>query len=416
MTPDGCAKAIDNLTSAAPAILFSSSPLDLTEATHHNVQPIWVWLNQFASRGFYPDVSYDASYIAPQAMLLRKSEALPDDILLLFADYLMARCHTSLAEGRSSDLKTRIDELEGRLRAVDDNGALRSQFEQSLSQRDVLIEERQALSQANLRLMENYSSLVEHHSRESARHELAGEDLKRLRLELDHFASQTRKLELDLAQRLQELDQSTVERTQLGEEFAVLAEANRTLTEQFDRELLSLDTVRAECQRLRTELAELEFANEQQETLNSSLTEECRRATDRVRGLEGERTRLLETGVSLSGDLSKWRLLVSQAEVRSREAAVKSRALEDQVIALMAEVQTRRRSIDLGEAQRAFEHRCSADLISSLERERKALLAKSAEWPAEQGIGNVIKKRLLAAASRARLCVPHCLTLHRVCR
>jgi Methyltransferase domain len=174
MTPEGCARAIDNLTSAAPAILFSSSPLDLTESTHHNVQPVWLWLKQFAARGFYPDVSYNASYIAPQAMLLQKSDALPDNILLLFADGLMSKCHTSLAEERSSDLQARIDELEGRLREfdlfssnstllVDENAALRAQLERHLSQRDVLIEDRQVLSKTNLRLTESLLSLTEHY-------------------------------------------------------------------------------------------------------------------------------------------------------------------------------------------------------------------------------------------------------------
>src|ERR1700736_4795829 len=65
--------AIHNLAKATEAILFSSSPTDLTEPTHINVhQPLW-WLEQFQKAGFTPDLTYDASYITPHAFLLRKT-------------------------------------------------------------------------------------------------------------------------------------------------------------------------------------------------------------------------------------------------------------------------------------------------------------------------------------------------------
>jgi hypothetical protein len=49
------------------------------------------WLNVFAARGFSPDITYDASYAAPDAMLLRRQPALPPDVLQLFSECLRLR-------------------------------------------------------------------------------------------------------------------------------------------------------------------------------------------------------------------------------------------------------------------------------------------------------------------------------------
>ena len=80
---------IQNLTSVTDAILFSSSPTDLTEPTHINVQPTIGWLRLFADNGFAPDLGYDASFITPHAFLLRRvAERYPDDVLILFSELI----------------------------------------------------------------------------------------------------------------------------------------------------------------------------------------------------------------------------------------------------------------------------------------------------------------------------------------
>lgn len=64
--------AIANLTAHSDDILFSSSPLDFKEATHFNVHPIEHWVELFATHGFVRDVDFDASFITPWAMRLRR--------------------------------------------------------------------------------------------------------------------------------------------------------------------------------------------------------------------------------------------------------------------------------------------------------------------------------------------------------
>lgn len=65
-------RAVANLCAHADDILFSSTPDDLTEPTHFNVQPPEYWAEQFARHGFYRDVDFDASFISPWAARFRK--------------------------------------------------------------------------------------------------------------------------------------------------------------------------------------------------------------------------------------------------------------------------------------------------------------------------------------------------------
>src|SRR5690349_2186904 len=65
LPPEESRAAIANLCAAGDRILFSSSPDDLVEPTHFNVCPPLVWLKQFASVGFYPDLRYDPTFLTP---------------------------------------------------------------------------------------------------------------------------------------------------------------------------------------------------------------------------------------------------------------------------------------------------------------------------------------------------------------
>src|SRR5262245_41973084 len=65
---------VQNLCAASDNILFSSTPDDLTESTHVNVRPTLYWLKLFSDFQFWPVLIFDASFVAPHAMLLKKNE------------------------------------------------------------------------------------------------------------------------------------------------------------------------------------------------------------------------------------------------------------------------------------------------------------------------------------------------------
>src|SRR5882724_1900427 len=94
MSHDEGQVAVKNIASKTRCILFSSTPHDLTEPTHVNVRPVIYWLQSFAEVGFYPDLRFDASFVSPQAFLLRKSRPKTnEDILPFFADSINKKFH-----------------------------------------------------------------------------------------------------------------------------------------------------------------------------------------------------------------------------------------------------------------------------------------------------------------------------------
>ncbi len=56
-------KAIDNLCNSTDRILFSSTPFHYEDPTHINIKQPEQWSAEFAKRGFFRDLNYDASFI-----------------------------------------------------------------------------------------------------------------------------------------------------------------------------------------------------------------------------------------------------------------------------------------------------------------------------------------------------------------
>ncbi len=69
-------RVIENLCAHADAVLFSSTPDDFDDPTHLNVESTSYWAELFAAHGFFRDPDHDAAYLAPQAILFRKSDGL----------------------------------------------------------------------------------------------------------------------------------------------------------------------------------------------------------------------------------------------------------------------------------------------------------------------------------------------------
>ena len=111
LDPSDAPQAVANLTSASDRVLLSSTPGDLDEPTHVNVQPPERWSQLFASNGLFRDFRHDASYLSPWAVLYHRE---PDrSILDVVLDYERAwsRLRAETIEQRKSllDLQDRME-------------------------------------------------------------------------------------------------------------------------------------------------------------------------------------------------------------------------------------------------------------------------------------------------------------------
>jgi hypothetical protein len=84
MPSDEAVRAVENFCRHTDDVLFSSSPLDFSEATHVNVRPPEDWAAEFARHGFFRDVDFDASFITPWAVRFRRRN---DPLHRIVADY-----------------------------------------------------------------------------------------------------------------------------------------------------------------------------------------------------------------------------------------------------------------------------------------------------------------------------------------
>ena len=72
LPPGESEQAVENLCQHTDDVLFSSTPFDYREVTHLNVQPPEYWGELFARHRFFRDVDFDASFITPWALRLRR--------------------------------------------------------------------------------------------------------------------------------------------------------------------------------------------------------------------------------------------------------------------------------------------------------------------------------------------------------
>lgn len=118
---------IVNLCEHSEDILFSASPVHDRDIVDFNVQPLEYWAMLFARQGFFRDVDFDAFFIAPWALRLRK---MPGVLPRIVANYERRIWHVlqEITAVRESDLAHRqeladservIQELEGRIEQLE---------------------------------------------------------------------------------------------------------------------------------------------------------------------------------------------------------------------------------------------------------------------------------------------------------
>ena len=141
LRPDEVRSAVANLCAAADVVLFSSTPSDFEEPTHHNVRPPIFWLQLFSEFDFWPDARFDASFLTMHAMLLRKGRS-SDHLLPLFSEYLRHKVTIGIQSKEITDLRAQLGVLRSQSDAL--AGLLQSKEAELLvacGERDQLVRE-----------------------------------------------------------------------------------------------------------------------------------------------------------------------------------------------------------------------------------------------------------------------------------
>jgi len=120
MSPADAEASLANFCAHTDDVLFSSTPSHFAETTHVNVRPPEYWAAEFARHGFYRDLDFDASFIAPWAVRFRKR---CEPVFRLALDYerLLSRLTIERSELRLKVLamQTAIADFSSALRSVE---------------------------------------------------------------------------------------------------------------------------------------------------------------------------------------------------------------------------------------------------------------------------------------------------------
>ncbi len=94
MFPDDGALAIKRLCEYSDTVLFSSTPFDVDNKTHVNVQQMEYWAKIFAENSFYHNQIHSTEFLTPWAMLFNKA----DDVPTVIFNYELSRRVDKLRE------------------------------------------------------------------------------------------------------------------------------------------------------------------------------------------------------------------------------------------------------------------------------------------------------------------------------
>jgi GT2 family glycosyltransferase/glycosyltransferase involved in cell wall biosynthesis/SAM-dependent methyltransferase len=88
ITPENAIQAVENLSLYCDNILISCFPSYFSNSSRENAQPPEFWVALFNQFGFVHNINYDASFIAPWAMHLKKTQLSTGDLLIYYEQKL----------------------------------------------------------------------------------------------------------------------------------------------------------------------------------------------------------------------------------------------------------------------------------------------------------------------------------------
>jgi 2-polyprenyl-3-methyl-5-hydroxy-6-metoxy-1,4-benzoquinol methylase len=234
MPESDSAVAIGNLTSATDTILFSSTPFDLDEPTHFSVRPTISWLEAFQSCGFCPDILYDASFVAPHAILLRRQPPLPLEVLRAFSEIIRLR-HVSIRnENRGNELVVELGTLRAALQSARSEAAQTRESAQTIVQLHEELAEAEKQAHAHKERIGNLQVQLENERKQT---QMLREIQQRLMAEADQLRELIR-----FAQHNKETNNSSENRHELQPPKSTSSEqAERIENSDLRMRLMSLD-------------------------------------------------------------------------------------------------------------------------------------------------------------------------------
>jgi SAM-dependent methyltransferase len=116
LDPADTARAVANLAGAGERVLLSSTPGDLQEPTHVNVQPPERWAQLFAAEGMYRDFHHEVGFLSPWAALYRREPDRSMADVVIDYDREWSRLRAEVIDLRTSllQLHERMDGLAAR--------------------------------------------------------------------------------------------------------------------------------------------------------------------------------------------------------------------------------------------------------------------------------------------------------------
>lgn len=116
-------KAIDNLCNSTDRILFSSTPFHYEDPTHINIKQPEQWSAEFAKRGFFRDVNYDASFIEMwSALYVRRDMGLEEVVETYDRDHWYQKREIFQTRKGIVDLQAALAKIEDALGTGDTPG------------------------------------------------------------------------------------------------------------------------------------------------------------------------------------------------------------------------------------------------------------------------------------------------------
>ncbi|HTZ07505.1 MAG TPA: glycosyltransferase [Acidimicrobiales bacterium] len=116
LPPNVAEAAVANLCRHAGAVLFSSTPDDFDEPTHLNVEPGGYWARLFYRQSFLRDVDFDASFVAPHAILFRRRDIDAEQVV---AEYERGWWNAASAlRARTAEVKAAYDDVVAEYRSI----------------------------------------------------------------------------------------------------------------------------------------------------------------------------------------------------------------------------------------------------------------------------------------------------------